>query len=75
MSAPDPEPDRHTTPRRPIGVDDNLWDPLGEYVGERNRSATVRKLLAWWMRVPGAQLPRRPAEWPGKTPPPRTPIE
>lgn len=52
--------DRHTTPRRPLSVGDELWDPLGVFVGDRNRSKTMRELLAYFLRVPGSRMPERP---------------
>jgi hypothetical protein len=54
-----PEPDSYTT-HRPIRVEDSLWDELGEAVGLRKRSALVRDLIRWWLRIPGAKLPERP---------------
>jgi hypothetical protein len=52
--------DRHTTPRRVISAGDELWDPFGEVVGARNRSAILRQFMAWFLRLPGARLPERP---------------
>ena len=56
---PEPEPDTYT-PHRPIRVDGALWDALGEVTGMRKRSALVRDLIRWWLRMPGAKLPPRP---------------
>ena len=56
---PEPEPDSYTK-HRPIRVDDSLWDAVGAVVGARKRSALVRDLLRWWLRMPGAKLPPRP---------------
>jgi hypothetical protein len=54
-----PEPETYS-PHRPIRIDGELWDQLGDAVGERKRSALVRDLVRWWLRVPGAALPARP---------------
>jgi hypothetical protein len=54
------EGDRHTTPRRVISAEDDLWDPFGQLVGDRNRSAVLRQFMAWYIRKPGAKLPERP---------------
>lgn len=50
---------RHT-PHRPIRVEDDLWDLFGELVGDRNRSETVRRFIAWYVGKPGAKIPRPP---------------
>jgi hypothetical protein len=52
--------DRHTTPRRPLSVGDDLWVPFGKRAGEKNRSAVLRDFIRWYLRLPGATLPRRP---------------
>lgn len=54
-----PEPDSYR-PHRPIRIEDDLWDAAGDAAGVRKRSALVRDLLRWWLRVPGAKLPERP---------------
>lgn len=36
------------------------WDDLGEAVGERKRAETLRDLIKWWLRYPGAKMPPRP---------------
>lgn len=53
--------DRHTTSRRVISLDEDLWNELGEAVGDRGRSAVIRELVAAYLGRPGAKMPRRPA--------------
>lgn len=48
------------TPHRPIRVADELWDEFGQKAGIRERARVVREFIAWYCRVPGARLPRRP---------------
>lgn len=59
--------DRHTTPRRPLSVGDELWVPFGKRAGEKNRSAVLRQFIRWYLRLPGATLPRRPPASPEGT--------
>jgi hypothetical protein len=56
----EPEADRHVIPRRIVSMPDDLWNDLGQHVGERERSATIRELVRWWLRKPGAKMPKRP---------------
>jgi len=42
-----------------IRVPEQLWARLGE-LAEPDRSAVIRELIAWYVRQPGAKLPRRP---------------
>lgn len=51
--------DSHTT-NRVVRIDDDDWSDLGERAGERNRAETIRGLVAWYLRRPGAKLPERP---------------
>jgi hypothetical protein len=51
---------RRTTPRRQIALATELWDRLGDLVGDRGRSEVIRSLVAWYLREPGAKLPERP---------------
>ncbi|WP_329131644.1 hypothetical protein OG552_10755 [Streptomyces sp. NBC_01476] len=48
------------TPLRPLRIPDDEWNPLGEAVGERNRTRLIRDFIAWYLRRPGAKLPVRP---------------
>jgi hypothetical protein len=43
-------------------VPDVLWDRFGELaaVAGTDRAALIRRLIAWYVREPGAKLPDRP---------------
>lgn len=41
-------------------IEEDLWEPFGKLVGERNRSTVIRQFIAWYIRKPGAKLPERP---------------
>lgn len=51
--------DTHTT-NRVVRVPDDDWTDFGELVGTRHRSALLRQFIAWYLRRPGAKLPKRP---------------
>jgi hypothetical protein len=53
---------RGTTPRK-FRMPDEEWDELGQLTAdaETDRSTVLRELARWWMRRPGAKLPKRPA--------------
>jgi hypothetical protein len=51
--------DRHK-PRATIAGAEDLWKKLGEAVGDGERSRVTRELWAWWLREPGAKMPKRP---------------
>lgn len=38
------------------------WDDLGAVVGDRQRAATIRALVRWWLRHPDAKMPKRLTE-------------
>lgn len=52
-------PNAPKTPMRTIRLDDDLWRALGDATDDR--SATIRDFARWYVREPGAKLPRRPA--------------
>lgn len=52
--------ERHT-PLRPLRIPDDEWKPLGEAVGDRERTRVIREFIRWYLRWPGAKLPTRPA--------------
>ncbi|MBV8932047.1 MAG: hypothetical protein JOZ47_14020 [Kutzneria sp.] len=55
-------PDQPKTPQRAIRVPDHRWIAAGHAstsVG-KNRSEIINALLAWYLREPGAKLPKRP---------------
>jgi hypothetical protein len=37
------------------------WDDLGEAVGKGKRAETIRDLIQYFLRYPGAKMPPRPA--------------
>lgn len=47
-------------PHRPIRIERELWDPFGDLVGDRARAEVIRQFVAWYIRKPGAKLPKRP---------------
>ncbi len=51
------------TPTRPIRVDPALWEAFGA-VADPDRSAVLREFMRWYVREPGAKMPKRP---PGET--------
>lgn len=51
--------DTHTT-NRVIRVPDADWEALGVVVGRRHRAQVLRDFIAWYLRRPGASLPKRP---------------
>lgn len=51
-------PGRGTT-KSGIRVPDALWQRFGE-LAEPDRSAVLREFIRWYVREPGAQMPRRP---------------
>ena len=50
------------TPTRPIRVDLNLWDRFGAATSGQglDRSWVLREFIRWFVRQPGARLPKRP---------------
>lgn len=58
-------PDRHSTPRRAISVDTQLWDAYGQVVGDGGRSDDLREYIRWRIDHPDEPLPgtrRRPVK-------------
>jgi hypothetical protein len=54
---------RRTTPLRTFVLANDLWGKLGraaEEAGFRNRADLIRAVLLWWLREPGAKMPKRP---------------
>lgn len=51
-----------TTPKRGIRIPDETWLPAVEQAHDQGTSAgeLCREFLEWWLRKPGAKLPRRP---------------
>ncbi|MDR3083918.1 MAG: GIY-YIG nuclease family protein [Streptomyces sp.] len=50
------------TPTRPIRVGLDMWAAFGAATAEQgsDRSATLRAFMAWYLGLPGAELPERP---------------
>ena len=48
------------TARQTVRVDEDLWSRFGE-VAEPDRSAVLREFISWYVRDPGAKMPKRPA--------------
>lgn len=47
------------TPKFGIRVPEVLWQRFGE-LAEPDRSEVLREFLRWYVREPGAKLPKRP---------------
>jgi hypothetical protein len=56
-------PDQPKNKHRMVRFSNKDWHALGWLATRRgkDRSAVLRELAHWWMRVPGAKLPERPA--------------
>lgn len=55
-----PNPENFTPPRQ-VRIEEDLWRRLGELVGDRERSADLKKYIAWRVANPNAALPDAPA--------------
>jgi hypothetical protein len=51
-------PNAPKTPLRTFRLEDDLWRDFGAATDDR--SAAVRAFVEWYVRRPGARLPRRP---------------
>lgn len=58
VRAPESPHPTHTPVRRFRMGDE--WIELGALVGDRRRSEVLRDLVGWYLRKPGAKLPKRP---------------
>lgn len=62
--------DRHLVPQRSIRpTPPDLWFRLGDLVGARERSATISKLIAWYLD--GGPPPTHPDDVPSRGKPGR----
>jgi hypothetical protein len=54
------------TPKVTLRVPEALWWAFGRAarVAGADRAALLREFIRWYVREPGAKLPRRPAETP-----------
>lgn len=50
------------TPTTPIRIDRETWAEFGEATAamDANRSETIRQFIDWYLRRPGAKMPKRP---------------
>jgi hypothetical protein len=57
------QPREGRTPRA-FRIDDDDWADLGDVAAsmERDRGWLLRKMVAWYLQRPGAELPERPRE-------------
>ncbi len=53
-----------TTPKRGIRIADDLWNAFvaATDAAGTNATAVSREFYAWYVRKPGAKMPKRPAE-------------
>ena len=53
---------RRTTPLRTTQISDDPWARFGEVADQlgTSRAALMRDLVLWFIRWPGAKLPKRP---------------
>lgn len=59
-----PTKDRRVTPPRSTQIDDRPWELLGLVAAllGNSRAGLLRDLALWFIRWPGAKLPKRPSE-------------
>lgn len=57
-----PPGSRRATPPRSTQMDDAPWEKFGEDVKAigKSRAGVMAELVLWWIRWPGAKLPKRP---------------
>lgn len=50
------------TPTTPIRIDREVWAKFGDATAamDTDRSKTLREFVDWYLRRPGAKLPKRP---------------
>jgi hypothetical protein len=49
------------TARQTVRIPEDLWDELGTVAPENvSRSEVIRAFIEWYVRRPGAKLPKRP---------------
>jgi len=63
---PVPRPATGKTPVRNLRVASEVWQPALEAAREQGNTITdvITQFLRWYLRVPGAKLPERPARKP-----------
>jgi predicted transcriptional regulator len=59
-----PNQPREGRAARGVRIDDTDWDDLGDIADamERDRGWVIRKLIAWYLGRPDAELPERPGK-------------
>lgn len=52
------------TPHRSVRMEEELWRPLetAARTAGYDRSGLIRQFVRWYLRVPGATLPKRPTD-------------
>lgn len=53
-------PNQPKTPLHAFRLDAELWRDFGDRAGDR--TAVLRNFIRWYMREPGARMPRRPSD-------------
>jgi Ribbon-helix-helix protein, copG family len=55
-------PNAAKTPTHSVRIGEDDWDDLGEVAESigSDRSWIIRRMVAWYLRRPGASLPERP---------------
>ena len=50
------------TPTRPIRIELTLWERFGVAAKRQgfDRSSLIREFIGWYLRMPGAKMPKRP---------------
>jgi hypothetical protein len=51
------------TPTTPVRIDRDIWADFGDATTtmDTDRSKAIREFIDWYLRRPGAKLPKRPA--------------
>lgn len=53
-------PNQEKTPRQTFRADPDDWEAFGAVAGHRQRGGLLRAFIRWYLRRPGAKLPKRP---------------
>lgn len=53
-------PDKPKTKHRSVRINDEDWEGLAVRAPDGDRAAVIKQLVAWYLRRPGAKLPKRP---------------
>lgn len=69
-----PETPEKTEPAKNLRIPKSEWGPFGDATkdvhpeGRSPRTQVIRQFMRWYMRRPGATLPKRPDTGPWSTP-------